>query len=126
MKNDPVAECRFFTAEDACRIALAAYYAAGAELEPPPGEPWMLDGSPYASASDFADCFCQQVADRVSAIAYSQHLSRSGSSLDGPWWPNQGEELTEYGANFLRRIMKHLPPGDNPGNNQLSKESVNG
>lgn len=119
MKHDPAEACRFFSAEDACRFALAAYYAAGEELKPPPGEPWFIDGDPYASASDFADEFCQQIADRVSAVAYSQHLRRSGSSFDGPWWPNNEEELTDAGPVVLRRIMQHLPPVDNPGNNRF-------
>lgn len=128
MKHDYAAECRFFKAEDACRMALAAYYAASADLEPPEGEPWVLEGSPYATASDFALCFCQQIAERVSAIAYAQRLRQPDSVLDGLWWPEDGfnlEELSEYRQASLRRIMKHLPPGDNRVNNRSGKEFAN-
>ena len=37
MKTDYAAQCRFFTAEDACRIALQAYYAARPAPRPPTG-----------------------------------------------------------------------------------------
>lgn len=117
-KPDLSAPCRFFSAEDACRFALQAYYAASRDVEPPPGEPFMIDGQPYSSASDFADAFCQQIADRLSALAYSQHLRHSGSKIDGPWWPDSGDQLTEGGALFMRRILKHLPPGHNALHNQ--------
>jgi len=61
MKTDYAAQCRFFTAEDAVRIALKAYYAAARALDPPPGEPWMLDGAPYVTPTDFAETFSGQV-----------------------------------------------------------------
>jgi hypothetical protein len=121
MKTDHAAQCRFFSAEDAIRYALAAYYAAAKNIEPPQGEAWLIDGQPYASASDFADVFVQEVADRVSAAAYAQRLPRSGGEIIGPWWPNDGDELTSGGEVFLRRIMNHLPPLDNRVHNHVSK-----
>lgn len=63
--NDPAAACRCFTAEDACRLALGAYYAAGRAIEPPAGEPWDDGSGPWASARDFVDAFLVQVAARV-------------------------------------------------------------
>jgi hypothetical protein len=124
-RPDPAAACRYFTADDAIRFALAAYYAASLSIEPPSGEPWLIDGQPYASASDFADAFVQEVADRVSAAAYAASLPRSASDITVPWWPNPQEELTEAGAVFLRRIMNHLPPEDNLAHNHLMKGIAN-
>lgn len=68
MKVDLSAACRFFSAEDACRIALQAYYAAARAMEPPTGEPWMLDGLPYAGPDDFADHFAAQIAAQVGLL----------------------------------------------------------
>ncbi|MFC5741587.1 hypothetical protein [Dyella tabacisoli] len=125
MKIDYAAQCRFFSAEDAIRYALAAYYAATQNIEPPKGEDWLIDGQPYACASDFADAFVQEVADRVSAAAYAQRLPRLASDITGTWWPNDGEELTSAGEVFLRRIMNHLPPVDNRVHNRPSNGAEN-
>lgn len=65
MKIDPAAACRFFSAEDACCLALQAYFVASREIEPPEGEPWAIDGQPYASATDFAEVFVREVRARV-------------------------------------------------------------
>jgi hypothetical protein len=129
MKPDPAAQCRFFSAEDACRFALAAYYAASREIEPPPGEPWITEGAPWASGGDFADAFLEGVRDRVAAAAWSQSLRRSGSVIDGLWWPNPDEDcsdLTEHAALLLGRIMIHLPPEDNRRHNRLVPGVENG
>lgn len=129
MKTDHVAACRFFSAEDACRFALAAYFAAGAEIEPPPGEPWLVGGAPYASAGDFADAFMDQVRDRVAAAAFASSVCRSGSECFPIWWPNPDEQtsdLSEVRQLLLRKIVKHLPPRDNAGNNQPGRGLING
>lgn len=113
MKTDHAAACRFFSAEDACRFALAAYFAASAEIQPPKGEPWILEGAPYATAGDFADAFMDQVRDRVAAAALAASARRSGSESHPLWWPNPGEnadDMSETGRVLLRRIVKHLPP----------------
>ncbi|WP_343822062.1 hypothetical protein, partial [Dyella marensis] len=117
MKIDYAAQCRFFSAEDAVRFALASYYAASRAIEPPPGEPWFDDGVPFASGGVFADEFVQELADRVSAAAYAMKVARSGSPIDGLWWPVGDEELTERREFLLRRIMNHLPRGDNGKHN---------
>jgi len=63
---DPAAASRCFTAEDACRYALAAYYAACADIEPPKGEPWLdEDGEAWASPGDFVEMFLRQVGIKV-------------------------------------------------------------
>ncbi|MDQ0008279.1 hypothetical protein J2T07_000438 [Luteibacter jiangsuensis] len=100
MKIDHAAECRFFSAEDAIRFALSAYYAATKHIEPPAGEPWVIDGAPWASGADFADAFMQEVADRISAKACELQLRRSGSQIMGLWWPLDGDEITDTGKVF--------------------------
>lgn len=69
MKFDPAASCRFFTAEDACCLALQAYYAATPRIQPPPGEPWIQDGDPYATPADFADAFAGELMARLGLLA---------------------------------------------------------
>jgi hypothetical protein len=128
MKIDPAAQCRFFNAEDACRLALSAYYAAGRNLEPPPGEPWIVDGEPYASASDFADAFAAELSARLGLLA----LDRLGSfhptsDRYDPWAmayqvdPEKMRPIIEAReadmrqdeAVFLGDEMHRLPPEDN-------------
>jgi hypothetical protein len=70
MKPDHLAQCRFFSAEDACRIALQAYYSATRHITPPPGEPWYTeDGAPWAGATDFAEAFNGEVQARLALLA---------------------------------------------------------
>jgi hypothetical protein len=128
MKFDPAASCRFFTAEDACRLALQAYYAAAAAIQPPPGEPWEVDGQPYATTGDFADEFIMGLAPRLGLLA----LDRLGSfdppeDRGNPWErarllepekmapviaarETQNADAEEL---FSGRELHGLPPGDN-------------
>lgn len=129
MKTDHAAACRFFSAEDACRIALAAYFAAGAEIEPPKGEPWFLEGAPYATGGDFADAFMEQMRDRIAAAAVAASVRHSGSEVFPLWWPNPGEStdhLTGVRQFLFGRLGKHLPLRDNRRNNQVTGASGNG
>ncbi len=137
MKTDYAAQCRFFHAEDACRMALQAYYAAGRRIEPPPGEPWVIDGEPYASASDFADAFTGELQARLSLLA----LKRLGDfgilrtewnlyALAADIEPDKmaaiiakrETETAEAEAEIFGPDVHGLPPGDNPGHNQPSRE----
>lgn len=136
MKIDHAAHCRFFNAEDACRLALSAYYAASRSLEPPPGEPWMIDGEPYASASDFADAFSAELSARLGLLA----LDRLGSfhptsDRYDPWITAyhvdpekmrpiieaREAEMSENDDDFLRDEMHRLPPGDNHVHNHSTE-----
>ncbi len=90
MKTDPAAQCRFFTAEDACRVALAAYFAARSPLP----------------ARDFAASFV------------GEFLARFGTLAKGH--PKIGELQAEKGAAFARPIApeRHgLPVVGDAGNN---------
>lgn len=62
------AEVMWFSQEDVCRHALAAYAIAREEIKPPKGEPWK-DGHdmPWADGSDFAAHFMQAFLVRLHA-----------------------------------------------------------
>ena len=140
MKIDQMAQCRFFTAEDACRIALQAYYAAGRRIQPPPGEPWMIDGDPYAGPGDFADAFIGEVQARVSLkaldtlgdffVSYSDwQLHKLAADIEPEKMApiiaareiDMAEIEAELDADFLRDEMNRLPVVDNAVHNQLSE-----
>lgn len=128
MKTDPAAQCRFFKAEDACRIALQAYYAAGRRIEPPPGEPWMVDGDPYASAADFADAFSGEVQARIALLALDRlgnfdvamsewNLYKLAADIApekmAPIIAERETMLADINASFLETTAHGLPCGDN-------------
>ena len=134
MKTDYVAQCRFFTAEDACRIALQAYYAADRHITPPPGEPWMDEaGSPWASATDFAEAFSGELQARIGLLALD-HLGEfcpmsmhwDHYALASLIEPEKMQpviaaleaEWVNVKADFLEDEKNRLPPPDNPVNNQ--------
>lgn len=141
MKPDYTAQCRFFTAEDACRIALQAYYSATRHITPPPGEPWYTeDGAPWASATDFAEAFGGELQARVGLLA----LERLGEFYQPDWnWDAlrlacdvEPEKITPLlaareariaamNAEFFGDELNHLPPADNHPHNR-EKEGVSG
>jgi hypothetical protein len=133
MKNrpDPAASCRCFSAEDACRHALAAYYAASREIEPPPGEPFESpESGPYAGPTDFVDAFLRQVAERIYGGALEAGVVLRFDSI--PACPD-GLRLainTHCGpdamlpdrADFSGPENDSLPLPENPADNQLAGE----
>lgn len=137
MKHLDAASCRFFTAGDACRLTLDAYRAAGRWIQPPPGEPWVTDGEPYASAGDFVDAFAGELAARLGLLALDRlGTFRTPSDDFDPWVlaervapgkmaaiiSRRETENAEVDAEFLRPEGHGLPPGDNPGHNQPARE----
>ena len=69
MKTDYAASCRFFSAEDACMMALQAYYAGCHHLQPPAGEPFLVDGQPWAGPLEFAEAFNGELQARLGLLA---------------------------------------------------------
>lgn len=137
MKTDHAAQCRFFRAEDACRIALQAYYAAGRRIEPPPGEPPMIDGEPYASASDFVDAFNGEIQARIALLALKHlgdfdaartewNLYQLAADVEpekmAPIIAAREIEMEQIRAEFPDLELNGLPPGDNQGHNQPQRE----
>lgn len=141
MKIDYAAQCRFFSAEDACRIALQAYFAASQMIEPPPGESWCAeDGSPWACASDFVDAFQGAVMARISLLALEQlgDFNAASSSWDlyklaadiepekmAPIISAREIELAKLDADFFGQAMNELPPEDNHVNNGEASGTAN-
>ena len=58
------AEVMWFSQEDVCRHALAAYAIAREAIKPPPGEPFW-EGGPWCDGSDFAAHFLQAMVVRL-------------------------------------------------------------
>lgn len=140
MKTDYAAQCRFFRAEDAVRIALQAYYAAGRRIEPPPGEPWMIDGTPWASATDFAEAFNGEVQARLGLLALERlgtfhacstewNVSKIAADVEpekmAPIIAKLETEWAEALADFPGLEMYSLPPEDNHAHNQPPREVDN-
>lgn len=136
MKIDYAAQCRFFTAEDACRIALQAYYAAGRRIQPPPGEPWIIDGDPYAGPGDFADAFSGEVQARIALLALDRlgdfyaltqqwNLYQLAVDIDpqkmAPIIAERETELAQSYVDIFGDEMNRLHPGDNAAHNHLSE-----
>jgi hypothetical protein len=130
MKVDYAAQCRFFTAEDAVRLALQSYYAAGRYLEPPPGEPWMTeDGSPWADAAGFATAFQGQLEARLALMCLdrlgdfdaantSWNLYKLASDIEPEKMTkiidDRNRWMADIDADFFGDERNSLPPGNNP------------
>lgn len=141
MKTDYAAQCRFFTAEDACRIALQAYYHATRHITPPPGESWLdEDGSPWATATDFAEAFSGELQARIGLLALDYlgdfySLSMAWDSLRiacdiepekvAPLLARREADNARIDADFLGDKMNDLPPPHNHDNNGASSAADN-
>lgn len=132
MRNDPAAPCRFFSAEDACRLALQAYFVASREIEPPKGEPWLMEGMPYASAQDFADVFVREVRARVGLCGLEtlgafcetsggwdllQVASRIEPEKIAPLLAERDADNAACAADFSGDSLHDLPRADNATHN---------
>jgi hypothetical protein len=140
MKIDHVAQCRFFSAEDACRIALQAYFAAGKYIEPPAGEPWLIEGQPYACAADFADAFNGELQARLALLTLEKlgDFNAASSSWDlykiaadiepekmAPIISAREMENAKLDAEFFGHAMNELPPEDNHVNKGEASGNAN-
>lgn len=107
-KVDHAAACRFFTPEDACRLALAAYYGASRDIEPPAGESWVVDGMIWSSTCDFAAAFLTRVEREIFSIAAEKGVSCATFT---------GSIIEPHENPFLRPQGNDLPPPDNAADN---------
>ena len=142
MKPDYAAQCRFFTAEDACRITLQAYYSATRHLTPPPGEPWYTeDGSPWASATDFAEAFNGEMQARLALLALDRlgefyavsqqwHLLKIACDIEpekiAPLLAKHEAEVAAIYAEFSGPEVNDLPSADNPTHNRETEGASGG
>ena len=49
--------CRFFSCEEAMAWAMSAYREATRDLQPPKGEPWVVEGCGWSGPVEFAQSF---------------------------------------------------------------------
>ena len=76
----------WFSQEDACRHALAAYALAIEACKPPDGEPWLYEGQPWATEEDFAvhfiHCFTTRLHEQGQASGHPFGVSIAGAGCD--------------------------------------------
>jgi len=88
-RRDELAEIRCVSADQLMSIALQSYYAAGrAILEDfkASGEPWLMDGSPWADRSVFLFHLHHEITHRLSLVAARQRLRSPGSATSELGW----------------------------------------
>lgn len=114
MKRDVTKVWRWFSADDALRWTLAAYFQACRELEPPAGDP---NPESWASGGFFAYLFHEAITARICREAVEQKIRCDhgcASSLLG--W-----EL----ADFSGDAGNSLPPSIIPSDNRLVRGQDN-
>jgi hypothetical protein len=141
MKRDQTAQCRFFSAEDACRIALQAYFAAGRRITPPPGEPFVVDGVPWAGKEEFADAFVGELRARVGLLAFTRlgEFYRTGVEWDvlrlaadvdpekiSPLLVKRNAEIAAMWADFYAEEKNGLHSLQNAADNASLSGVING
>jgi hypothetical protein len=106
MKAGSAEACRFFTVDQAVAWAVAAYYGASRSVEPPKGEPWVVEGVPFASAEDFEVGFLDRLAARMNRAAIEAGLDRI-----------EPEHFVFLLSDFSGEKVNSLPEGPKAGNN---------
>ncbi len=85
------AACRFFTAEDAVRWALAAYYGASRDIQPPKGEPWHSEFGPWTTPAAFGDAVVTRFLGSVVAAAIDARIPCDhGCATPSFGWDDRG------------------------------------
>lgn len=94
-----VADCwDWITPEDVMEQALAAFYAACRQQNPPPGEPFLAreDGReyPWAGRADLRGAIAGLFAQRLNVLALNRGVTGSTGTVypelpDGVQWPEQ-------------------------------------
>lgn len=84
MKRDIAKAWRWFTAEDALRWALAAYYAASREVDPPADDP---DPELWATSGYFAFAFHAAITRRICREALERKIpcDHGNATLELGW-----------------------------------------
>lgn len=120
MKIDHAAACRFFSAEDVCCWALAAYYQASKDILPPLGEPWFAEGVAYSSSGYFTYSVHRRFTDALNAAAVAARIvCDHGTASEPCHWDDSDYRDAVLAASSLNR----LPPSEKPGNNVVELES---
>ncbi len=115
MKRDVAKAWRWFTAEDALRWALASYYQACREIEPPADDP---EPDQWSSQGYFVFLF---------HVALTRRLCREASERNIPCDHGSAtEDLHWSGADFLRLQGNSLHPAENAVDNPCPAGVENG
>lgn len=81
--------------QDVVGHALSAFYAACRAIEPPPDQPWFVDGSEWADRETFLGELTAAFMQRVNAQAAQVGIGRPDSTWrelpEGLSWPHGGE-----------------------------------
>lgn len=87
MKITRAAQCRMFTPGKAALMAWEAHRVACLESEPPPGEPFVVDGVSWSDQSLWAFSFVNSMLQQVRELAESLGVPCThGSALDAFNW----------------------------------------
>lgn len=117
MKFDSAAACRIFSAEDCIRWALAAYYGASRDIEPPPGEPWDGESGPWSSPALFIDAVHRRFTESLNDAAITARIPcDSGCACTLLGW----DDSAFANGDLIGLKMHDLPPVQNAVNNQSS------
>ena len=80
------ADCwTWITPDDVIGHALAAFYAACRQVEPPPGQPWMDAAGSWSDRESFLGELSLHFTQRVNAQAVAAGIGKPGS--EGPALP---------------------------------------
>ncbi|HET6545325.1 MAG TPA: hypothetical protein VFG55_01110 [Rhodanobacteraceae bacterium] len=118
MNCDSPAACRIFDAEDVMRWALAAYYGASRAIEPPEGEPWLIEGCPYSSAASFVNEVHSRFTQALNSAALAARIPCDHGCANTPLgWDDSGfpESL------FSGPKLNGLPAPENRADNQAER-----
>lgn len=142
----------WLTVEDVERFAFAAFFEACRRQSPPAGEPFVVDGSPWATREDFRDALVDLFAQRVNLLAIERGVIGAPGSAPqllppGVLWPDReamahGCAAVAVGAGappaqvsgpcrvapddplFFGPEGQDLPEGEPSGNTQTALEAV--
>lgn len=115
MKRDVAKAWRWFTADEALSWALAAYYAASREVDPPADDP---EPEAWASRGWFAFAFHREITARICREAAERKIACDHGS--------QTHELHWDDADFSRPSRNGLHLVENAPDNQSAAGVDNG
>jgi hypothetical protein len=115
-----VQRCIWFTPKEALSWALAAFYGACKDAQPPPGEPWAVEGCAWTNGGNFAEAFQRRLTDRLNREAEQLRIPSPDNSGALVGWDNPGQS----GAGFDAPPECRLPHDKTPCNHASELEGA--